>query len=81
MGYFKEISLEDRKKYLEENDFQDESPKLTDKKLCIHCNQIITIGDFKVYVDDEGNEFIFCPNAPECNGTLINWFPPDFSFD
>jgi len=30
------------------------------------------VGDFKVFLED-GEEFIYCPNAPECDGTIIDW--------
>ena len=47
---------------------------MTDKKLCIHCDSIITVGDYKVFMDKGGDELIYCPNAPECDGTVIDWF-------
>jgi hypothetical protein len=80
MSYIKEILIKDKQAYLTENYLFDEIPKLTDKKLCIHCNEEITVGDFKVYIDGQGNEYICCPNAPDCNGTIIDWFPVDFDF-
>jgi hypothetical protein len=55
----------------------DDIPSLTDKKRCIHCDSIITVGDFKVFLDDEGDEYICCPNAPKCDGTVIDWFKLD----
>lgn len=48
-------------------------PKLTDKKYCIHCNQYIIVGDYKVEIVD-GREYIVCPNAPQCDGSVIDWF-------
>lgn len=73
----KELEIKDKKNYLEENYPFDDIPSLTDKKRCIHCDSIITVGDFKVFLDDEGDEYICCPNAPECDGTVIDWFKLD----
>jgi hypothetical protein len=67
-----EIFIKDKQKYLKENYPFEEIPKLTDKKHCIHCDKDIVVGDFKVFFRN-GEEFICCPNAPECNGTLIDW--------
>lgn len=68
-------------KFLEKHYPFKEIPKLTDKKLCIHCNKIITVGDF--WIQFEYNEFtkkeemyILCPNAPKCDGTVIDWINP-----
>jgi hypothetical protein len=73
----KELLIIDKLKYLQENyPFQD-VPKLTDSKRCIHCDSKITVGDFKVLTDKEGIEYICCPNAPECNGTVIDWIDLD----
>jgi hypothetical protein len=47
---------------------------LTDKRRCIHCDTIFTIGNYKVFKDRSGDEFICCPNAPDCDGTVIEWF-------
>jgi hypothetical protein len=47
----KEIKIEDKQKYLEENYPFTNPPKLTDKKRCIHCKKEITIGDYKVFID------------------------------
>ena len=73
----KEIIIEDKQKYLEKNYPFEDTPKLTDEKQCIHCGRIITVGDFKVFKDKDGEEFIYCPNAPDCNGTVIDWFNID----
>jgi myo-inositol-1-phosphate synthase len=48
-------------------------PKLTDKKLCIHCNEEIIVGDYKVEILNN-EEYIICPNSPNCDGTVIDWF-------
>lgn len=68
---FKEII--DKKGYLKKNYPFNKTPKLTDKKYCIHCQEDIIVGDYKVEIVD-GSEFIVCPNAPKCDGTVIDWF-------
>jgi hypothetical protein len=70
-----EIKIEDKQSYLNENFPFEDIPKLTDQKYCIHCGDIITVGDFKVYKDVFEDEYIYCPNAPECDGTIIDWMP------
>lgn len=69
-----ELNINDKQKYLDDNYPFEDTPKLTDNKRCIHCDTIFTVVDFKVFKDDEGEEFICCPNAPDCNGTVIDWF-------
>lgn len=71
----REIKIEDKQKYLNENYPFADPPELTDKKECIHCGEIITVGDFKVFKDEFGDEYICCPNAPKCDGTIIDWMP------
>lgn len=73
----KEINITDKQKYFEEHYPFVNPPKLEDKKRCIHCERVIIVGDFKVFKDRRGDEFICCPNAPECDGTLIDWFDLD----
>lgn len=70
----KEIKIKNKGKYLNENYPFENIPKLTEKKRCIHCDNIIIVGDYKVFKNNN-EEFIYCPNAPECNGTLIDWLP------
>ncbi|MGV3686186.1 MAG: hypothetical protein ACO1NS_11205 [Daejeonella sp.] len=72
-----EIIVNNKQKYLQDNYPFDDVPALTDKKKCIHCGTIITVGDYKVFNDDIGQELIFCPNAPDCDGTVIDWFDVD----
>jgi len=72
-----EVIIKNKLKYLSDNYPFEDTPKLTDKKRCIHCDNIITVGDFKVFKDNEGEEFICCPNAPDCDGTVIDWFRLD----
>lgn len=71
----KEVIIKDKEKYLKENYPFEDIPKMTDKRRCIHCNKIIVVGDYKVIKNENNVEFICCPNAPECNGTLIDWIP------
>jgi len=75
----REIIIEDKQKYFYENYPFEDPPGLTDKKRCIHCDQIITVGDYKVFKDNEGDEFIYCPNAPDCDGTVIDWIDLEFN--
>lgn len=70
----KEITNINKLKYLNENYPFENVPELTEKKRCIHCDNIFTVGDFKVFKDAIGEEYICCPHAPECDGTVIDWF-------
>ncbi len=70
----KEIIIKDKQKYLKENYPFEGVPKLKDKMRCIHCDMIFTVADFKVFKDNSGFEFICCPNSPDCDGTVIDWF-------
>lgn len=72
-----EVIINDKQKYLNDNYPFADIPELADKKLCIHCDRVITIGDYKVFRNAEDVELIFCPNAPECNGTVIDWVDLD----
>lgn len=69
----REIKIQDKQHYINEKYPFGEVPKLTEKKRCIHCEETIRVGDFKVYSDDEDFEYICCPNAPKCDGTIIDW--------
>ena len=69
----KEIKIEDKQKYLDENYPFVGTPDVCDKKLCIHCDSVFFVGNYKVFADEHGMEYICCPNAPECNGTVIDW--------
>lgn len=68
-----EITIKDKQKYLNENYPFAEQIELTDIKQCLHCGQNIEVRKYKVFKDKSGFEFICCPNAPKCNGTLIDW--------
>lgn len=72
-----EVIIKNKQKYLNDNYPFEDIPELTDIKRCIHCNNFITVGDFKVFKDKTGNEYICCPNAPDCSGTVIDWIRID----
>lgn len=73
-----EVKIENKQEFLDKNYPLGQPPKLTDKFRCIHCGNIITVGDFKVF-KEEGDDFeyICCPNTPDCNGTAIDWMGID----
>lgn len=73
-----EVFVEDKQKFLNENDPIGLAPKLTDKFRCLHCGEVITVGDYKIF-KEQGEDFLYicCPNAPECDGTIIDWIPVD----
>lgn len=62
--------IEDKESYLKKNGLF--SVKLTDKRSCLHCGKDFIVADYKVRVED-GVELIACPNAPDCDGTMIDW--------
>lgn len=68
-----EVNVNDKQKYLTENYPFVDIPNLSDLKECIHCGNIITVGDFKIFKDEVCEEYICCPNAPDCDGTVIDW--------
>jgi len=70
-----EVKIEDKQKYFTNNYPFSDPPKLTEKRECLHCGETIIVGDFKVFKDNSNNEFICCPNAPRCDGTVIDWMP------
>jgi hypothetical protein len=77
---FKEI--ENKELYLKEHYIFSPLPALTDKRHCIHCDQDFIVGDFKVQLEYNNytkriEEYIVCPNAPKCDGTLIDWVRVD----
>lgn len=74
----KEVFVADKQKYIDEEYPFEPKLKLTDKKLCIHCGEIITVGDYKVFRDEGmGQDYICCPNTPDCNGSIIDWVDAD----
>lgn len=70
----REVIIENKQKYLKENFPFTDVPKLTDKRRCIHCDAIFRVSSYKVLKDESGEEYICCPNAPDCDGTVIDWF-------
>lgn len=72
----KEVFIKDKQKYLNDEYPFEDKPNLFDKKRCLHCGSIITVGDYKVFKID-WEEYICCPNAPKCNGTIIDWASSD----
>jgi hypothetical protein len=67
------IEISNKEAYFKKNYPFRPIPKLTDKRFCIHCFEWITIGDFKVQQIAK-TQLIVCPNAPECHGTIIDWY-------
>ncbi len=73
-----EVIIIDKQKFLNENYPFGGPPELTDKFRCLHCGEVITVGDYKVYKEQGDNFFyICCPNAPKCDGTVIDWIDVD----
>lgn len=74
----KEIIIKNKAQYLYDNyPFQD-VPKQTDEKRCLHCDTVFKVSEYKVFKDGFCEEYICCPNAPECDGTIIDWMPIDY---
>ena len=73
-----EVFVADKQKFLNEEYPFEDKPKLTDKFRCLHCGEVITVGDYKIF-KEHGDDvlYICCPNAPECNGTIIDWIDVD----
>lgn len=69
----KEVTISNKKEYLEKNYPFEGIPELYDRKRCIHCGENIVVGNYKVFKGSDGMEYICCPNAPECDGTVIDW--------
>lgn len=75
-----ELSIDNKQKYFNENYPFANPPKLSEKRECLHCGNVITIGDFKVFKDELLDaEFICCPNAPDCDGTVMDWMPLNYN--
>ncbi len=67
-----EVKITKKAQYLKENFPFDPVPKLNETRQCLHCDKVFTVKDFKVFRYKK-MEFICCPNAPECNGSVIDW--------
>jgi hypothetical protein len=74
----KETIIKNKQEFLFKNYPFFPVPLITDQLACIHCDQVFTVGDFKVLSDETRFEFICCPNAPDCNGTVIDWVDLDY---
>ena len=74
-----EVTINDKQKYLNENYPFEDTPQLSEQRSCLRCGKVITVKDYKVYKDETGEEYICCPNAPECNGSIIDWMPVGFN--
>lgn len=72
-----ELAITDKAAFLEEHYPFTPIPELTDVFRCIHCIEIICVGDFKVFKGRNDFLMICCPNAPSCDGTVIDWMPFD----
>ena len=66
------VEVKDKQQYLDENCPYSPVPNIKEKKMCLYCEQLITVGDYKV-VRQHGHDFICCPKAPLCDGTAIHW--------
>ena len=71
------VHITDKQAFLEEHYPFTPVAQLTDVFRCIHCIEVIRVMDFKAYKREDGFIFICCPNAPECDGTVIDWMPLD----
>lgn len=70
----KEVFVEDKQKFLDEQPPPFGGYKLTEKVRCIHCGEEVSVGDFKIFKhEDDDFLYVYCPNAPECDGTIIDW--------
>ena len=73
-----EVLVTDKQQFLNENYPFGSAPELTDKFRCLHCGEVITVGEYKIFREQGGDFLYICyPNAPECNGTVIDWIDVD----
>lgn len=68
------INPEDKQEYLNKNNPFREILNIKERRICIHCEKWFTVEDFIVIQDDDGEEYISCPNYPDCDGTITDWF-------
>ncbi|UAY53208.1 hypothetical protein [Ferruginibacter albus] len=73
----KEVNIADKQKYLKDNYPFEPVPNISEKRRCLHCGIVFTISDYKVFKDIINGELIYCPDAPECDGTAIDWIDAD----
>ncbi|WEK33567.1 MAG: hypothetical protein P0Y53_13835 [Candidatus Pseudobacter hemicellulosilyticus] len=71
-----EVFIRDKALYIKFKYPFSDIPALTDKRLCMVCHKEFVVGDYKVYRDAKGNEIVRCANAPECEGTVLDWVKP-----
>jgi hypothetical protein len=69
------IKDEDKEKYLNDNHPCRSFDSLEFEVVCYHCNTIFKVGQYKVFIDEDEDEIICCPNAPECDGNALDWIP------
>ena len=70
-----EVHITDKAGYLQEHYPFEGVPDMDEMVDCIHCFQKVRMGDYKVYRGSNGFEYICCPNAPQCSGTVIDLMP------
>lgn len=70
-----EVFINDKQKYLIDNHPFQRFDNLEIEVVCIHCDTIFKVGKYKVLRDEDGDEWICCANAPNCDGTAIDWIP------
>ena len=66
------LTLVNKQEYLKKYYPFSPVPKLTDKMICLECDEEITVADFKVKIEED-REVIVCPNAPKCDGNVSDW--------
>ncbi len=81
LGIMEQVHIKDKQAFLEEHYPFTPMVKLTDVFRCLHCVEVIRVKDFKVYRWPSGFLAICCPNAPACDGTVIDWMPLDMGFE
>lgn len=69
-----EIKISNKQEYLDKKYPFSSIPSLRDKRYCMQCKNEIVVGEYKVFKDEQGKEIICCPNAPACNGTVMDWY-------
>jgi len=71
-----EVFVENKQGYLEEHKISDVG--FEDEMMCCHCEEKIKVKDYKlVSVCGDDFDYISCPNWPECDGTILDWWPVD----
>lgn len=73
----KEITITDKVKYLKEHYPFQHIPDIESEMVCLDCDTVFKVRDYKVFKNVSGEEFICCPKAPDCEGTVVDWMPLD----